>query len=121
MHCMKCGRETESEQVFCQDCQLEMEKYPVKPGTVVQLPKQQDPAPKKCGNRRVIPLEDQVKILRKRVKVLTALLVIAVGLIAALAVPTVLYFEEEHFLPGQNYSSITVTTASEDTVEETAN
>ena len=111
MHCMKCGRETESEQVFCQDCQLEMEKYPVKPGTVVQLPKQQDPAPKKSGKRRVIPLEDQVKILRKRVKVLTALL----------AVPTVLYFEEEHFLPGQNYSSITVTTASEDTVEETAN
>ena len=34
MNCMKCGRETQNEQVFCQDCLQEMEKYIVgKPQT----------------------------------------------------------------------------------------
>ena len=29
MNCMKCGRETENEAVFCPDCLQIMEKYPV--------------------------------------------------------------------------------------------
>ena len=38
MKCLKCGRETD--QTFCQACREEMEKYPVKPGTIVLLPKE---------------------------------------------------------------------------------
>lgn len=38
MNCLKCGREIEEGQVFCNDCLVQMAKYPVKPGTAVQLP-----------------------------------------------------------------------------------
>ena len=47
MHCMKCGRDLEPGQVFCEECQAEMKKYPVKPGTVVQLPRRREEAPNK--------------------------------------------------------------------------
>lgn len=36
--CMRCGREIEEGQVFCQDCLKEMSRYPVDPNTVVQIP-----------------------------------------------------------------------------------
>ena len=62
MNCLKCGRETSSEQCFCQDCLLDMEKYPVKPGTVIQLPKRREgSASRKNTKRRSVSLEDQVK------------------------------------------------------------
>lgn len=38
LNCLKCGREIEEGQVFCNDCLVQMAKYPVKPGTAVQLP-----------------------------------------------------------------------------------
>ena len=51
MNCMKCGRETRGEDVFCQDCLTEMKKYPVDPGTVVLLPRRKDPSAKKADKR----------------------------------------------------------------------
>ena len=38
MNCMKCGKTTTNEQVFCDDCLQVMAKHPVKPGTPVYLP-----------------------------------------------------------------------------------
>ena len=38
MYCMKCGKEVKENQVFCDACLVIMEKYPVKPGTHIQLP-----------------------------------------------------------------------------------
>ena len=38
MNCMKCGRETEDEQVFCQDCQVEMQKHPISTTVAIHLP-----------------------------------------------------------------------------------
>ena len=38
MACLKCGRETIDPQVFCNTCQEVLARYPVKPGTPVQLP-----------------------------------------------------------------------------------
>ena len=38
MHqCLKCGKKTEDSAVFCNECLAVMEKYPVKPGTVVHI------------------------------------------------------------------------------------
>ena len=37
MKCVKCGRDTD--QTFCESCRDDMARYPVKPGTIVQLPK----------------------------------------------------------------------------------
>lgn len=111
MNCMKCGREVAAGQVFCEACLTEMEKYPVRPGTVIQLPRRrEESAVKKPYARRKTPptLEEQVKHLRKVCRVLFGLLLIALVLIVVLAFPGVkeLAGGKSQFLPGQNYSSV---------------
>ena len=121
MNCLKCGRETSSEQSFCQDCLLEMQKYPVKPGTVVQLPKRREgSASRRSVKRRSVSLEDQVKSLKKRIRLLTALLILSFVIIASLVYPAWEYLVKDHFLPGQNYSSYVVSSVTTAPTEETA-
>ena len=38
MQCLRCGRETEGDHVFCFLCETVMMKHPVKPNTVVTIP-----------------------------------------------------------------------------------
>lgn len=111
MSCMKCGRETVSEQVFCLDCLAEMEKYPVRPGTVVQLPlRKASPAVKKQpSKKRSVPLEEQVKVLKKRCRMLLMLLILVAAIAAALVAPAVEHLMEDHFKIGQNYTTVTAT------------
>lgn len=110
MGCLKCGRDTISEQVFCTECQLEMKKYPVRPGTVVQLPTRKNVSVvKKTMKRRTVPLDDQVRNLKKRVRTLTILLIVVTVIAAALAVPAVDHLMENHFKIGQNYTTVVPT------------
>lgn len=109
MNCMKCGREIGEDQVFCEECLLDMEKYPVKPGTTVQLPKRREqPGAKKSHPRRKapLPLEEQVKHLRKRLRFMAVLSVILLVLVALLGWQTAVHLMEEDVLPGQNYSAM---------------
>ncbi len=39
--CLKCGKKTEKQAVFCGDCLQVAKAYPVKPGSVVHLPSRQ--------------------------------------------------------------------------------
>ena len=110
MNCLKCGKETVSEQVFCPECLQEMEKYPVRPGTVVQLPSQRLHNPKKNPKRRAVPLEDQVKQLKKRLRMMTILFILAAGLAIILAFPALEHLTEDHFKIGQNYNTVIPTT-----------
>ena len=111
MNCMKCGRETPFEQVFCEDCLLDMEKHPVKPGTVVVLPKHRDHAAmKKAPKKRTVPLEEQIRVLRKRQKMMSLALLLCLAAIAAMLYPTYHYLTVEHYDKGQNYTSIVTTT-----------
>ena len=113
MNCMKCGRETENEQVFCQDCLQVMEKFPVRPGTVVLLPRRREPSViKKVVKRHIPNAEEQLKILRKRVTTLTILLILCIAAIVLMFKPTMHYVLDEHVEIGQNYSTITTPTAS---------
>ena len=112
MYCMKCGRETENETVFCQDCLAEMEKYPVQPGTVVLLPRRREPSMlKKIPKRHLITMEEQLVFLRKAVMVLSILLGICLAAIALMFKPTMHYVLGEHVEIGQNYSSVVPTAA----------
>ena len=119
MQCMKCGRDVEAEQVFCEECLAYMEKYPVKPGTVVQLPPRtaQSPAKKQqTHHRKPAPApEEQVKSLRKRLRAVTLALVLTAAALAGLAYLSLkdMFSTETKFLPGQNYSSINSTAADE--------
>lgn len=114
MFCMKCGREVEEGQVFCLDCRLEMEKYPVRPGTVVLLPKRTENSfvKKAPAKRRSGPTpEEQIRSLKQRLRTLTFLWMITLVLLAALLYPTVRELVEgQQLRPGQNYSSITEST-----------
>ncbi len=115
MNCIKCGRETTLEQVFCDNCQAEMEKYPVRPGTVVQLPNRKESAPRRSAppKRRSAPLEDQVRILKTQVRNLTIGFFIAAMLAALLAGPALKYLMHDHFEIGQNYTTVTPSTETD--------
>ena len=117
MKCMKCGREQESEQVFCDDCLLEMKKYPVSPNATVQLSLRREVSSRKVmPRRRTVSPEEQVKLLKKRLWFLTGILVVTLALLIAMIHPTVNYFiRNYHLRPGQNYNTITTTTPAETT------
>ena len=106
MNCLKCGRDTLAEQVFCQDCLIEMEKYPVKPGTVIQLPQHKDaPSPRRT-KRRNLSAEEHIRQLQRRIRILAVLLFLSMLAILFLLIPSIEHLTEPHYLPGQNYSSI---------------
>ena len=111
MNCMKCGREPRDENVFCQDCLLDMEKYPVRPGTVVLLPRRRESSVVKKIQKRHIPTaEEQIAFLRRWVLILSVVLGICIAAIALMIKPTMHYLLDEHVEIGQNYSTVTPTT-----------
>ncbi len=65
MFCLKCGRETENEQVFCQHCLDSMEAYPVKPGTAVQLPRRSSESARKSPRRKRIVQPEELLAKQK--------------------------------------------------------
>lgn len=111
MNCLKCGRKMEEGRVFCTDCLVQMEKFPVKPGTAVILPNRNEPTSVRKASLRFHPtltLEEQLRQLKRRIHRLTLALTIMLLLFAALA------FYTGHLLRaqsqprrGQNYSSVT--------------
>ena len=107
MNCMRCGREIGEEQVFCTDCLVDMEQYPVKPGTVVNIPQRPtNPVPRKTVVRKKAPTpEETILKLRKRLRFFVIAWLVTLLATAALAYPAYQYVvEENHFSTGQNYS-----------------
>lgn len=85
MNCIKCGRELETDDVFCPLCLEEMERYPVKPGTAVLLPpKKAEPLPKKPPRRRSLTPEETIRKLRRRTRILFGLWIVSLALAIAL-------------------------------------
>lgn len=111
MSCLKCGRDTEEGAVFCTECLLEMQRYPIRPGTPVLLPTQERTAPRKMPKRRPIPPEEQIKGLKKRIRTLTILWITTLLALAVLAVVCWRTLPHPEHRPGQNYTAITSTTA----------
>ena len=112
MNCMKCGREMTEKQSFCAECLEEMEKYPVKPGAVVHLPRRREEnASKKAHQRRKTSQspEEQIKGYKRLIRVLLATLLVSTILLGVSGYFAVVHLMEKDvvFLPGQNYSSIT--------------
>lgn len=107
MHCMRCGREVDEGHVFCSECLTEMGKYPVKPGTAVRLPQPGSSQPqRKQIPRKKQPTPEEMNLkLRKLLRFFVTLWLVTLLAAAALAYPAYQYIiEENHFLPGQNYS-----------------
>ena len=86
MHCLKCGKETKNEQVFCPQCLAVMEVYPVKADVHIQLPNHANrELLKKSGKKRRSPSsEEQLATLRRRNRRLMAAL-LAMALLLGVA------------------------------------
>lgn len=116
MKCLKCGRETD--QTFCQTCRDEMEKYPVKPGTIVLLPKERPSGKKTPSRHPAVPPEVIMQNQRRTIRRLGRGFAVLLVLTVLMGVVIVRLVEESGRRPvGQNYS--TVTKPSEETTAPT--
>ena len=107
MNCMKCGREI-SDGAFCEACLAGMEKYPVKPNIVVQIPNRDQFLQTKKNSRRRKVLTDKEKILRyeRRIRILTWINGILAILLTVTLILSLLEYRKAVSLPtGQNYSA----------------
>ena len=107
MKCMKCGRDVESGQVFCPDCLKDMEAHPVNPNVTVRLPRRPEPSQhRKPAKKKSVSEEEQIRHLKKQLRICMWILLAALAVIVVLTIPTVRYLVEETIssLPGQNYS-----------------
>ena len=108
MHCMKCGREIGEDQVFCDKCLELMGQNPVKPDVVVQLPLRKDPSMKKHPPRKkVLAPEEQVQLLKRKTRWLTAITCLLLCLSILLAAMSYYLMRQLDVtkLLGQNYST----------------
>ena len=123
MQCMKCGRDLESGEVFCRECQEVMDKYPVKPGTVVQLPHRPEynAVKKQVVRRKVVPLEEQVQLLKKLSRRLGTALIVTILIAAVAGYVAVTQFIENRSkqVIGQNYSVVSTEAPTTDVTEVT--
>ena len=109
MRCMKCGKEIAEQQAFCEDCLSEMEKHPVKPNIIVQLPPRNDaPTVKKKSHRhKERKQEDLLRQQRLIIRCLCAGLAVAVAAFALVAVMLLKLMGQRDAAPsiGQNYDT----------------
>ena len=105
MNCIKCGRDVDPDQMFCDSCREEMEKYPVKPDTVVLIPtRSAGSGVKKQHQRRQTP-EEQIAALEKKCRRLAAALLVSLQLLLGMSVVAGIsvYELDVHRWLGQNY------------------
>ena len=78
MNCIKCGVNVPENQVFCDSCLADMEKYPVKPDITVTLPQRKTAAVSKKKNRRqrTTPPEEQLRRLKFKLRLAHVTLVV---------------------------------------------
>lgn len=107
MTCLKCGRNTKDDHVFCDECLVVMERYPVKPGTPVHLPHHafvQTPR-KTTPRKRTLSPEEQIAGLKRNLR---RSRLVGLVLLVALSLATVLLVREfaGKDIPaiGQNYT-----------------
>lgn len=110
MQCMKCGRDFTEDQAFCAECLTEMERHPVRPGTVILLPNQETTPPKKQPRKKKTALsaEDLVPVLKKKVwslRLIALVLTLLLTAISVVAIQAVTELDWQRLL-GQNYSTV---------------
>lgn len=111
MNCLKCGKEIEEKQVFCEDCLEVMEKFPVKPDAKLFLPKQttSTPVKKSAPRKKVLSPEERILRLKKAIHILCIILVVTISALVlsiALLVES-MSVESPSNAIGQNYGTIT--------------
>lgn len=114
MQCLKCGKDTVEKHVFCQDCLSVMEKYPVKPGAAIQIPKRDTAnADKKAAARHREPTpSEMIQRLSRMIRWLTAIIAV-LSILLLLTAGMVLHLTKETTPTGtigKNYTTSTSAT-----------
>mgnify|MGYP003321098003 CR=1 FL=1 len=109
MNCLRCGKEIQQPQVFCDDCLANGQRHPVKPDVLVRLPSRPSDSGKAPVKKEPPSPEKQIATLSRRNKHLTVALLCS---LLALALSAVFLFhayeEPEAPVPdiGKNYSTV---------------
>lgn len=88
MYCLKCGKDTKGEQIFCDACLQVMDAYPVKSDTPIHLPKRNTPqasSKKPPHRKKATPPEEQIQHLKatnRRLLLMVLCLIVALGICA---------------------------------------
>ena len=100
MYCLRCGKETADNKVFCKSCLESMEDCPVKPGQPIMLPNRPTTQPVK-KNKRTKPMnnEELLDSLRRQLKITGRLLLITIGLLALAVLFLILQWKYGFFMP----------------------
>lgn len=118
MNCMKCGRETKNEAVFCEECLEHMAKYPVPDHTLVYVPSEKDRAAatkKHTTTHTVVSSEDQTKQLKREADMLRLMVILFALLsmfLGIISMETLKELEVTNLL-GRNYKTAATTEATE--------
>ena len=118
VNCMKCGRETKSDAVFCAECLEHMERHPVAENVLVYVPTEKDreaAAKKLTVAHPVISEEEQLKRLHRKNHALSLLVILFMAVSAFFAVLSIETLHELNVkdLIGKNYTAV-VSTESTD-------
>lgn len=108
--CLKCGKKTTDQAVFCDACLEVMEQYPVKPGTVVHIPRR----PPRAESKTIDSFDQsaQTELLshqRRMIRWLTAMIAGLSILLVITAMLLIHALDQEQTLPaiGRNYTTST--------------
>ena len=113
MNCMKCGRETQSEAIFCPECLEDMRRHPVKVDTRVNItPRNVKKRPDSPGEEPRLNQAETIRSLKRSNRFLMALLLCCVILLGGV-VGLFGWYVANNSAPsiGQNYSTVTESTA----------
>lgn len=121
MKCLKCGRDLDREETFCPLCQAVMAVYPVKPDTIVLLPKRTAAAPKRERRRRLLNPEEELPRLRKRVLTLGLLNILLTLALLGILITGLFHLRHAHTThDGKNYTVVNTTPTEADVSRETS-
>lgn len=82
MNCIRCGRETEEDQVFCSACLKDMDRHPVNPGTPIQLPNRTKRTPVKRTGFKMAATKWENRLYRTKVTIIYLICIIVLLCIA---------------------------------------
>ena len=85
MGCLKCGKDTQSNHVFCPECLAIMEQHPVKPDAVVMIPQREPVQPERKSKRKKADPKKRSRRIRFVVRGLFGMVLILFLLVCILA------------------------------------
>ena len=118
VNCMKCGRETKADDVFCLECLDHMERHPVPENMLVYVPSAKDraaAAKKKTVTHPVVSVEEQVKRLHRKIEMHRLLLILFMGATIFFGILSIETLHELKLsnLIGKNYTTVIATGATD--------